>query len=103
MKLIAKMCDFIEDEIEGAEEYAEMAHRLHAENPRLADKFADLAEAEMNHCKILHTEVEKLIEEARQKDGEPPAGMMAVYEYEHKKQIKRAAQARQLIADYRNS
>ena len=103
MKLIAQMCEYIEEEIGDATKYAEAAHRLHAEHPRLADKFIDLADAEMAHAKILHGETEKLIEEARQRDGEPPAGMLAVYEYEHAKQIKRAAAARQLIADYRNS
>ena len=102
MRIIAKIVDMIDDELEGAEEYADLAYEQKPHNPRLADKLIELAEVEMGHVKILHGEATKLIEEVRQKDGEPPASMMAVYEYEHGKQIKRAAMIRQLITDYRN-
>lgn len=55
----------------------------------------------MGHVSKLHEEVTKLIEEVRQRDGEPPAGMMAVYDYEHKKQIDKAAKIKQLISEFR--
>lgn len=102
MRIIAKIVDMIDDELEGAEEYADFAYEQKPHHPRLADKLIELAEVEMGHAKILHGEVTRLIEETRQKDGEPPASMMAVYEYEHNKQIKRAAMIRQMIADYKN-
>lgn len=103
MKIIQQIVSYIDDELEGAEDYIESAVQQKAERPRLADKFVELAEAEMNHMKILHGEAVKLIEEVRQRDGEPPADMLAVYEYEHAKQTKRAAYINQMIADYRNS
>lgn len=103
MKIIQRMVEFIDDELEGAEDYVECAIKQKAEHPRLADKFAELAEQEMNHMKILHQETVKLIEEVRQRDGAPPTDMLAVYEYEHAKQTKRAAYINQMIADYRNS
>ena len=49
----------------------------------------------------LHDEVTRLISDVRQRDGEPPAAMMAIYDYEHQKQIKKAAKIKQMIADYR--
>ena len=103
MKIIAKMVDLIDDELDGAREYAELAHKEKAEHPRLADKFIELADAEMGHVRVLHTEITKLIEDVRQRDGEPPADMMAIYNYEHGKQIKHAATIRQMIADYKNA
>jgi ferritin-like protein len=103
MKIIAKLVDFIDDELEGAEDYAECAIKQKAERPRLADKFIELAETEMNHMRILHQEAVKLIDEIRQSEGEPPRDMLAVYEYEHAKQTKRAAVITQMIAEYRNS
>ena len=103
MRIIATLADTIDDELHDAEEYAELAHKTRMEHPKLAETFITLAEQEMTHQKMLHAEANRLIEESRQRDGEPPAGMLAVYEYEHGKQIKRAAAIRQMIVDYRNS
>ena len=103
MQIIAQLADLIDDELEGAEEYAELAHKTRMEHPKLAETFITLAEQEMTHQKMLHAEAARLIEESRKRDGEPPAGMLAVYEYEHGKQIKHAAAIRQMIAEYRNS
>ena len=100
MKIIMKLVSLIDDELCGAKEYIKLAIRNSAEHPALADTFADLAEAEMGHVTKLHDEVAKLIEEVRQRDGEPPAGMLSVYEYEHDKQIKKAAKINQMISEY---
>lgn len=100
MKVIAKVVDLIDDELEGAEQYAELALKYKQQHPKLAEKLHELAGVEMMHVKQLHTEAERLIEETRQRDGEPPAAMLAVYEYEHKKQIKQAAETRAMIDEY---
>lgn len=102
MKIIMKLVSLIDDELSGAKEYIKLAHHNREAHPHLADTFADLAEQEMTHVSRLHDEVTQLIEEIRERDGEPPAGMMAVYEYEHKKQISKAAKVKQMIADYHN-
>ena len=102
MKVIAKIVDLIEDEIDGAQQYAELAVKYKTEHPKLAEKLHELAGVEMSHAKALHAEATRLIEEARQRDGEPPAAMLAVYEYEHGKQIKHAAAVRALIEEYDN-
>ena len=101
MKIIMKLVALIDDELCGAKEYIKLAMHNSEEHPALADAFADLAEAEMGHVSRLHDQVAKLIEEVRQRDGEPPAGMLAVYEYEHKKQINKASKIKQMIAEYR--
>lgn len=101
MKIVMKLVSLIDDELCGAKEYIKLAMRNHAEHPGLADTFADLAEAEMGHVAKLHDEVTKLIEMVRERDGEPPEGMMAVYEYEHKKQVDKASKIKQMIAEYR--
>lgn len=101
MKIIMKLVSLIDDELCGAKDYIKMAMRNRAEHPGLADTFADLADAEMGHVSRLHDEIVKLIEMVRERDGEPPAGMMAVYEYEHSKQINKATKIKQMIAEYR--
>ena len=101
MKIVMKLVSLIDDELCGAKEYIKLAMRNREEHPGLADTFADLADAEMGHVSKLHEEVTKLIEEVRQRDGEPPAGMLAVYDYEHKKQINKAFKIKQMISEYR--
>ena len=101
MKIIMKLVSLIDDELSGAKEYIKLAMHNREEHPALADTFADLAEEEMGHVSKLHEEVARLIEEVRQRDGEPPAGMLAVYDYEHKKQIDKAAKVKRMISEYR--
>ncbi len=97
-----KLVDLIDDELCGAKDYIKMARRERTEHPSLADTFASLAEAEMGHVRTLHEEVAKLIDQVRERDGEPPAEMLAVYNYEHKKQIDKAAKIKNMITQYKN-
>lgn len=46
----------------------------------------------MGHMTKLHKAVVVLIENYREKQGQPPAEMMAIYEYLHKKHIEKAAE-----------
>ena len=92
MKLIEELSEMIEDEIEGAEDYAKKAVELKAEHRKLADTLYELSSEEMGHINRLHTEVVRLIDDYRKEKGEPPAGMMAIYEYLHKKHIDKVAE-----------
>ena len=56
----------------------------------------------MGHAKRLHAEAEKLIAEYKEKNGEPPVEMLAVYNYMHKKQVEKAVKIRRMIDDYRS-
>ena len=100
MKIIAKIVDMIQDELDGAEEYAICSAKWKTEYPKLADRLHDLAGIEMQHSRILHDEVTRLIESYRQEHGEPPADMLAIYNYEHEKAIKKAAEIKAMIDAY---
>ena len=103
MKIITQLVDLIDDELKGAKHYIKMARREKDVHPQISSAFADLAEAEMGHVRTLHAEAAKIIENYRETTGEPPAEMLAVYNYEHDKQIDRASKIKQMIAEYRNS
>ena len=90
MKIIRKLSDMIEDELEGACEYVRKALELKDEDRSLADTLYQLSQEEMGHMKILHEQVVRKIEEYRKAKGEPPSTMMAVYEYLHGKHIDKA-------------
>jgi Mn-containing catalase len=101
MKLIKELTERIEEEIEGAEEYVKEAIKLKHEHPSLAKTLYDISNQEMSHIDMLHAEVVKLIEEHRRTHGEPPAPMMAVYEYLHERHIDKVNTIKLLQAEYR--
>ncbi len=101
MKIVQKLSDMIEDELEGACDYGKAAVKYKEENPVLAKTFYDIATQELQHVTMLHEQVVKIIEEYRKKEGEPPAAMMAVYNYLHEKQIEKANKAKGYLATYR--
>lgn len=94
MKIIKMLEELIEEEIHDVKKYAKLAVEYKEEHPSLAQVFYNLSTQEDNHQATLHTEVVKLIEEHKRTHGEPPAAMMAVYEYVHKKHIDSLAEAR---------
>lgn len=102
MKVIRLLEDLIEDEIHDIKKYAKLATEYRDENPSLAQTFYNLSVQEDGHQAALHTEVVKIIEEHRRTHGEPPAAMMAVYEYVHKKHIDALAEAKRYQELFKN-
>jgi hypothetical protein len=94
MKVIKLLEELIEEEIHDVKKYAKLAIEYKEDNPGLAQVFYNLSVQEDTHQANLHSEVVKIIEEHRRMHGEPPASMMAVYEYVHKKHIDKLAEAR---------
>ena len=103
MKIIRELEEMIEDEIHDIKKYAKMAAEVKDEHPTLAQALYTISTQEDTHQAKLHNEVVKIIEEHRRMHGEPPATMMAVYDYLHKKQIEKAAEAKRYQDVYKNS
>lgn len=102
MELIKKLSEQIEDEIHGAKHYAKLATELKSERPQLAQVLYNISIQEDSHQQALHNEVVKLVEQYRKEHGEPPAAMMAVYDYLHKRHVEKLAEARRYQEMYRN-
>ena len=101
MKIIKEISEQIEEEVEGALWYAKQAVMISHDHPGLAKTLHTIAEEELHHVDMLHGEVVKLIDAHRREQGEPPASMMAVYEYLHKKQIDKVAEVKAVLEQFR--
>lgn len=94
MKIISELEDLIEEEIGDVEKYAKMAAKVKDEYPSLAQMLYTISTQEETHQAALHTEAVKIVEEYKRTNGEPPAAMIAVYDFIHKRHIEKMANAR---------
>lgn len=101
MKIIADLSEFIEDELEGVEEYAKMAAEYKIDNKELADMFYGMASNEMTHLKNMHNWVVKFIEKEKKESTQKiPQGMLDVWAYKHRKMIERFNRAEIALQNY---
>lgn len=103
MKLIRDLEEMIEEEIHDVKKYAKMAAELKDEHPGLAQTLYNISVQEDSHQAALHNEVVKIIEEHKRTKGEPPAAMLAVYDFMHKRHIDNLAEARKYQDIYKTS
>ena len=94
MKIIRCLSEKIEDEMDDAQEYIDLAMRWRQDDPETAELFYTLSVEEMGHMDKLHDEVAKLITAYREENGDPPKDMMTLYDYLNEKHIKRATEIR---------
>lgn len=101
MLLIRELSQQIEEEMEDSRRYAELAIRHKDDQTGLAGMYMELSDAEMGHVNKLHDAVSRLIREYREKHGEPPETMQAVYDYLHDRHMDRAAEVKAIQSIYR--
>ena len=94
MKIIVKMIEQINEELEDAEKYIKCAMNYKDEHPHLANIYYELSVAEIGHFEKLHSAVSTLINEEKNKGNEPTSEMMIIYKYDHGKYIKEATEIR---------
>lgn len=103
MKIIKKLEELIEEEICDIKKYAKLAAELKEEHPALAQVLYNISTQEDAHQAALHVEVIKIIENHRRAHGQPPAEMMAVYEYIHNRHIEKHAEAKRYQDIYKGN
>lgn len=90
MKKIETLVDKIDEELEYACSYIELAHEYKDKDPELANLFYRLSNEEMTHMDMLHKQVKEIILVHKREHGEPPAAMEALYDHLHKRHLAKA-------------
>lgn len=90
MKIIMCLMDKIEEELHDADAYIEAAMKWKAEDEDVGNLFAELSAEEIGHVEKLHAEVVDQIRAYKEDHGEPPKGMMELYDHLHQKNMEEA-------------
>ena len=96
MQIIKTLSEMVEDEIGDIKKYAMFANELKDDYPQFAEIVYNISKQESEHMNKLHEIVVKMITTYRAEKGEPPADMLAVYNYLHKKHIEEYADAKRV-------
>lgn len=98
MRTIKKMAEHIDEELEGAKEYAEKYVEAKAKgNMNMANKYKEMASDELRHAGYIHEFAVAEIESVS-KVFTPPVEMMEKWEKSHKEYVEKAAWIRQMLA-----
>ena len=96
MKIIKNMSKDIEYVLDKAEEYARNAILLKNDYPTIAQRYWTYSGTYLDIMSGLHDEIVNLINIYRKTEGEPPAPMMAIYNYLHEREMNKAVAVKKL-------
>lgn len=96
MKIIKELSTDIEKELDIAEQYAKKAIQYKTDWPDVAQGYFIASNTHLDLMKNLHDKVVNIINNYRQTQGDPPAPMMAIYNYLHERFIEKAAAIKNL-------
>lgn len=94
MIVIKEIIEKMDEELEGASQYIDLAFKYHEADKTLADMFYSKSIDEYKHNEELHAQIVRIIQAYRSKNGEPPKEMQAIYDWEHQKAINKAKEVK---------
>lgn len=101
MKILKDLIKKADDTLEEIEWYAEKAMSLRSEYKAVADTYIKIGEMHVDIYKMLHDRMVALIDDKKREGVELPVGMVAIWEYEHEKLIKRFTETKYLMEEYK--
>lgn len=94
---IGELTDWIEEEIEGAENYAEKYLEYKVKGNQWAGKFKQMAGDELQHAMVIHDLAKQEVEKVRAVYT-PPEEMLEKWEKCHQKMAKKTEWVKEMLA-----
>lgn len=101
MTEIKELVKDIRHELKGADKYAYEAIKHKEEFPSLSQTYARIAREKLENVNDLHKEIVAMIDKARRAGTEIPAGMAAIWDFEHKMMIEEEAMIQHKLEMYK--
>ena len=99
MRIIKNIAGQIREELHDAEKYAKLAIEHKTDHPTLAGVYRRLANAELDHASMLHTEVVDIIKKTKEEKAIPPV-MLELWSWKHDELIEEEKEVRMLLDMY---
>ena len=103
MLLIKQLIEYMNEELEGANNYAECALKHMEDNKELANMFYRMSNTEIEHYNMLHDAVVKQISKYKMEQGTPPIAMQTIYDWEHEKAIHELLDIKKKLGMFKSS
>ena len=101
MIAIKELVGHIESELKDADEYADLALHYMDDDHTLSDMYRTLANEEINHAHKEHEQAVRLINAYKRDGNEPPAAMIAVWDWEHDRMVEHESDIKVKLSMYR--
>ena len=96
--MFEKLMDMIDEELDGAMQYAKCALHNKDGNAALAETFHTIAGQELEHAELLEAQAKKQIDDYETSHGFAPDDMKTLYDYLHRKYIDRTIEIRNVLS-----
>lgn len=97
MKKIQDIVKDIKGELHGAKHYAELANKYKDDDDSMSEMYAGISNQELGHVNTMHAQVVRIINDYRRKNGDPPAAMKAIWDWEHQQMVEEVAEVKRLL------
>lgn len=101
MKIIEKLSNIMEEELEGAEKYINLAYKCKDNDVLLAKMYLDMSADELKHAMLIHENAVRLINEYKNTGENIPPEMQAIYDYLHERHMDKYNAIKMLHATYK--
>ena len=101
MKIIKQLSELIESELDDAEYLIKKAVEYRDDYPNLSNDFYNWSIDKNTQIKTLHDTIVRIIKNYKDTEGDPPAPMMAIYNYIHERHIEKMTAIKSLQTIYK--
>lgn len=99
-QLLKELSNYLDGELDAAEQYARTALRCKEYDSILANTLIELAETEISHSTKIHEQVARILDTENKKQGEVSIAMKVVYDYLREVHIDKTNKVRWMINQY---